>query len=433
MIFLKNSFAILLLFFVCACSSDDGGEQIPGTDSDRPNILLIIADDLGKDALEGFSEGDAKPSTPHIDQIRTSGLSFTNFWVNPTCSPTRASIITGKYGYRTGVKFANDALSREEMVLQEWLKEEVSPSYATAIIGKWHLSGEQSDVDPETYGVGHYSGLVRGAVNDYSRWQLFEDGSSSLETGYITEVLADKSIAWLSQQEQPWFLWLAFNAPHTPFHLPPAEMHSQGNLPEYEEGMEAGPYYRAAIEAMDFQIGRVLDALSESERSNTVILFMGDNGSPGQVAQSPYSRIKSKGSLYQGGINVPFFVSGNGVERLGENENALVNSTDLFTTIGQLAGGSVIELHDSQSFLHLLTSDAEHRSFQYAEIDDGTNDQWAISNGNYKLILDANGTVEFYHLTSDPYEEENLMLESLSSDALAAKSDLEAELGRIRN
>ena len=427
---------LYILFFtlLVSCNSDEGGNQGPGDNSGvQPNILLIIADDLGKDALTGFSEGSIKPNTPNIDQFRTSGIQFTNYWVYPTCSPTRASIITGKYGYRTGVKFANGTLSTDEKVLQEWVNEESDNAYATAIIGKWHLSGEISDVDPESDGIGDYAGLVRGAVQDYSRWQLYEDGMSNLETGYITEVLSDKAIQWIDEQPQPWFLWLAYNAPHTPFHLPPSEMHSQGDLPEYEDGMDALPYYMAAIEAMDYQIGRVLESLSEEDRENTIILFMGDNGSPGQVAQSPYTRTTSKGSLYQGGINVPLFISGKGVSRTGQSEDALVSSTDLYTTIGQLAGSEVNELHDSKSFLSLLTSDVEHRNYQYSEMDDGTNDQWAISNRIYKLIVDADGGEELYHLINDPYEEQDLMLGSLDTDALAAKSDLENELGRIRN
>ena len=420
---------LVLLTVTFACNEDDDPID-PNTDS--PNILLIIADDLGKDALSGFSEGSIKPSTPNIDAIRNDGLSFTNMWVYPTCTPTRASIITGKYGYRTDVKWAGDELSQSEKALQRYIDEETNNAYSTAIIGKWHLSGENTGLNPESFGIDHYAGLIRGSVQNYYQWQLTEDGSGTMQTEYITEVLTDLSIDWVNSQSEPWFLWLAYNAPHTPFHAPPTEMHSQGDLPTYEDGFDPMPYYMAAIEAMDFQIGRLLESLPTEERENTVVLFIGDNGTPNQVAQSPYDRNSAKGTLYQGGVNVPFFVSGKGLSRTGE-DGSLMSSTDLFSTIAELAGVSVSEINDSKSFASLLSSATSHRNFQYSEMDNGTDDLWTISNGTYKLIVNANGDEEMYHLVSDPYEDNDLLLGALSTNEENAKAELEAELLQIRN
>ena len=420
---------LVLLTITFACNEDDDPID-PNTDS--PNILLIIADDLGKDALSGFSEGSIKPSTPNIDAIRNDGLSFTNMWVYPTCTPTRASIITGKYGYRTDVKWAGDELSQSEKALQRYIDEETNNAYSTAIIGKWHLSGENTGLNPESFGIDHYAGLIRGSVQNYYQWQLTEDGSGTMQTEYITEVLTDLSIDWVNSQSEPWFLWLAYNAPHTPFHAPPTEMHSQGDLPTYEDGFDPMPYYMAAIEAMDFQIGRLLESLPTEERENTVVLFIGDNGTPNQVAQSPYDRNSAKGTLYQGGVNVPFFVSGKGLSRTGE-DGSLMSSTDLFSTIAELAGVSVSEINDSKSFASLLSSATSHRNFQYSEMDNGTDDLWTISNGTYKLIVNANGDEEMYHLVSDPYEDNDLLLGALSTNEENAKAELEAELLQIRN
>ena len=162
----------LVLFLVGACADDDGGSTDP-TGDNQPNILLIIADDMGKDATPGFSEGSIKPNTPNLDGIRNSGLSFNNLWVNPTCSPTRASMITGKYGYRTGVKWANDELDPSEVILHRYLKQETNDAYATAVIGKWHLSGENASTNPESYGMDYYAGLTRGAPQSYYQWQLY--------------------------------------------------------------------------------------------------------------------------------------------------------------------------------------------------------------------------------------------------------------------
>lgn len=398
-----------------------------------PNILLIIADDMGKDATFGFSEGNIKPNTPNINNIKNLGITFNNCWVYPTCSPTRASIITGKYGYRTGVKWANDELSNSETILQKYIKQETNNTYATAIIGKWHLSGNAIVANPEAFGMDYYAGLSGGGVQSYYQWILTDDEQQTTQTDYITEKFTDLSIAWVNAQSKPWFLWLAYTAPHTPFHTPPSEMHSQGNLPDFVDGMDELPYYLAAIEAMDYQIGRFLENIPENERENTVIIFVGDNGSPNQVAQFPYSTTTAKGSLYQGGVNTPLFVSGINIDRIGETDNNLITSTDLYTTIAEIAGVSIAEINDSKSFMPLFSTTSVHRDFQYVEKDDGINDIWAISNGQYKLFVNTNGNEEMYDLTTDPYENNNLLNETLNNSQLVAKTELENELVQIRN
>ena len=397
-----------------------------------PNILFIIADDLGKDALNGFTEGSIKPSTPNIDAIRTGGLSFNNFWTYPTCAPTRAAILTGKYGYRTSVKGAGDVLAQSEVSLQQYISDNTNDTYVAAVVGKWHLAGNNSNVNPEDFGIDYYAGLIRGAVDDYYQWQLTEDGSTSLQSDYITEVFTDLSIDWIKEQSKPWFLWLAYNAPHAPFHVPPSTMHNQGNLPEYSDGLEPLPYYMAAIEAMDFQIGRLLETISAEEKENLVIIFIGDNGTPNQVAQSPYSSAKVKNTLYQGGVNVPMFISGSSISRTGTDDN-LINSSDLFATIAQIAGTSESQIHDSKSFKNLFTTDKSIREYQYSEMNNGITNEWTTSNGIYKLIISDDGDEELYSLKDDAYENTNLLNGNLSSSEQEVKTALEVELSTIRN
>lgn len=418
----------IVLFFGC---SESDVPDISST-SDAPNILLIIADDMGKDATQGFTEGSIKPSTPNLDMIKNEGLVFNNFWVYPTCSPTRASIITGKYGYRTGVKWASDELSQSEKILQKYISEETDNAYSTAVVGKWHLSGENTEINPESLGLDYYAGLIRGAVQDYYQWQLTENGSVSLQTDYTSKVFTDLSIDWINNQTKPWFLWLAYNAPHTPFHVPPGEMHAQGDLPDYTDDLDAMPYYMASIEAMDFQIGLLLQGIPKDELDNTIIVFLGDNGTPNQVAQLPYSTATVKGSLFQGGINVPLFISGAGVGRVGE-DNSLIGSTDIFSTIADVAGVSNPDIHDSKSFKTLLNNETGHRDYQYSEMNNGTDDLWAISNGEFKLIVNSDGSEMFYNLISDPYEDNNLLNATLKTNEENAKIELEAELLIIRN
>lgn len=425
-------FLLLLLFWSCEKEEMTTDETEMMASTSVPNILLIIADDLGKDATSGFPEGSIKPNTPNLDQLQSEGLSFSNLWVNPTCSPTRAAMITGKYGYRTGVKWAADELSSSEKVLQQYINEQTNNTYATAVIGKWHLSGASSTANPESFGIDYYAGLLRGTAQDYFQWQLSEDGNGSSQTEYITKVFTDLSIDWINNQSKPWFLWLAYTAPHTPFHVPPSEMHSQGALPSYTDDLEPLPYYMAAIEAMDYQIGVLLEGVSEDELENTVIIFVGDNGTPIQVAQSPYARNTAKGSIYQGGVNVPMVIAGKDVGRIGMDDN-LITGTDLFSTIAEIAGVSATSIHDSKSFKSLLSSPMTHRSYQYTELDNGTDDLWAISDGTFKLIVSTDGSEELYNIVNDPYEDTNLLNGTLSSNEVSAKAELEAELAVIRN
>ena len=436
-IFTYSTFLLFMALSLVGCSSDSDNSSNNSFDpivtpESYPNILLIIADDMGKDATFGFSEGILKPQTPHINSIKNSGITFQNFWSYPTCSPTRASIITGKYGYRTGVKWAGDVLPNTETSLQQYIKEETGSRYSSAVIGKWHLSGNSGSFDPSAFGIDSYAGLLGGGLQNYFQWNLTNDQGTNPQSGYSSKIFTDLAMDWVGAQEQPWFLWLAYNAPHTPFHSPPSIMHNQGELANYSDGMDPMPYYLAAIEAMDFQIGRLLNGLTQEERDNTIILFMGDNGTPNEVGQSPYAGNAVKGSLYQGGINVPLFVSGKGVQRTGNDYN-LLTSTDLFSTIAQLAGGSSTEIHDSKSFKELLTINDGQRAFQYSEMESPNASKWAISNGDYKLIVRANGAQELYDLLSDPYESENLIGAALSLEGIDAKTALEAELHVIRN
>jgi arylsulfatase A-like enzyme len=420
---------LIVTFLIVSCSKDNN-ITTPSTNS-TPNILLIIADDLGKDAINGYQEGSIKPKTPNIDAIRNNGLLFSNFWVNPTCTPTRAAIITGKYGYHTAVKAVGDVLNSSETVIQKYINDNTNNKYATAVIGKWHLAGNNASFNPESFGIDYYAGLIRGVVDSYYNWQLTQDGVTNLETNYITEKFTDLAIDWVNDQSKPWFLWLAYNAPHTPFHVPPSNMHSQGSLPEYAAGMDETPYFMAAIEAMDFQIGRFLENIPADERENTIIIFIGDNGTPNQVAQSPYTSSTVKNTLYQGGINTPMFISGKGVSRIGI-DNQLLTGTDLFATISEIAGITLSDYNDSKSFKSLFVQSSIIRNYQYSELNDGSIDLWTISNGTYKLHLKSLGNEEMYNLGNDPYEQNNLLNGTLSSIEQNAKLELEKELNNIR-
>ncbi|KSA11545.1 sulfatase-like hydrolase/transferase [Maribacter dokdonensis] len=425
---MTKTFYILISIFFLSCEINQNRK----TPDKKPNILFIIADDMGKDALNGYAEGTIKPHTPHLDAIKKAGVNFTNFWTYPTCSPTRASMITGKYGYRTDLRWANQKLNENEVLLQEYISENTDDSYATAVVGKWHISGYDTTINPETFGIDYYAGIFIGSVKDYYNWPLSEKGKQTISKEYSTKKFTDLAFNWINEQEKPWFMWLAYNAPHTPFHIPPAEMHSQGDLPPYTKDVDPTPYFMASIEAMDFQIGKLLNSISKKDRENTIIIFMGDNGTEPIVTQDPYDKNQVKRSLYQGGINMPLFVSGKGVERKGSDNN-LITSTDIFATIAEIAGVDIDEINDSKSFKSLFSEKKSIRKYQYAEMKNEKNDAWTISNGTYKLLVFADGNEEMFHLINDPYEKSNILNSPLTTVEKESKEALEAELLRIRN
>lgn len=445
---IKNKCLILfLIMMMVSCGKGSNPNETdsiltstdtPSATESPPNILLIIADDMGLDASPVHNEGFQKPHMPELESLSRNGITFDNFWVNPVCSPTRATILTGKYGVNSGVlgvSPGNNGVSTTEVSLQSYLSE--NSNYTSAVIGKWHLSNNfNGGVDnPELMGVQHYAGMISGAHSDYSDWTLTENGQMSNVQQYSTSYFTDKSIEWIEQQESssdaPWFLWLAYTAPHTPFHLPPAELLSDNTLSGDEADVAADPlsYYLAMLEALDSEMGRLLDTV---DMDNTMVIFMGDNGTPNQVVQSPYSRAHAKGSVYQGGINTPMVISGKGVGRSDQRESALINSTDLYATITDTAETGLRTIHNSVSFKNLLNGqDYTAREFIYAEVE-SNNLAWAIRNEQYKLIEFQGGTQELYDLIQDPYEGSELISSGLTSEQSLAKESLENYVSQIR-
>mgnify|MGYP001791332899 CR=1 FL=1 len=429
---------LVLLVLITSCSKDNVDTESP-IDSNpvttKPNILLIIADDMGLDATPGYSVGSIKPNMPNLQSMINNGVRFENLWSYPTCTPTRSSILTGKYGFRTGVMQVDDELSTSETSIQKYLKDN-GAGYQNAVIGKWHFSRDANH--PNELGVDYYAGLLNGAVTSYWDWTLTENGVQNSSTEYTTTKFTDLAIDWVKDQDTPWFLWLAYNAPHTPFHLPPNELHSQGNLPTDEASIDANPqpYYMAMIEAMDSEIGRLLNSMSEEERNNTVVIFIGDNGTPNQVAQD-YRNRRVKGTVYQGGVNVPMIIYGKDINRFNETEPALVNTTDLFATIANIAGVNVSTINDSRSFWSIASNNSNImlRDYVYTEIgrDSGTEDI-TIRNENYKYILFSDGTEAFYNVFNDFFETNNLLDNpSLSITEQNVLTELKNRINIIKN
>jgi arylsulfatase A-like enzyme len=316
--------------------------------SARDNFIVFIADDLGVDGIGKYSddlayghpgEGAAPVVTPNIDTLAEQGILFRNAYTNALCAPTRAQLLTGRHALRTGIgKPGGAVLDLAEQTLPELL----SATHLNAAIGKWHV-GPGSDADhPIESGFDYFAGAVAGNINDYYSWKKTINDTSLVETEtdphvvYATDDASAEAIAKIKEfGDDEFFLWVAFNAPHGPFHVPTAPLTTSVNA-----GSNNRTKYVAAVEAMDREIQDILDAMTPAVRADTTIIFIGDNGTPSGVTEAPFVSNHAKGTMYEGGINVPLIVVSPHIDLAdqGKESMALVQSVDVFATIAEIAG-----------------------------------------------------------------------------------------------
>ncbi len=424
-------FFVFLVLNLVSCNKQTESNGTSISTASLPNIIFIIADDMGWDAFGNYpNTSGTKAITPTLDSLARNGVTFNNCWVNPECSPTRAAILTGKYGFRTNVGTAGAILANSETIIQKYISNKTNNSYANAVIGKWHVSQANQLNAPTDFGVQYFAGIMPGAVADYYNWTENINGTNQTITTYVTTQLVNQSTSWIQQQTKPFFLWLAFNAPHTPFHRPPLSLITNQSLVTNQTTINANPlaYYLASIEAMDREIARLIASLSIAQKENTVFVVLGDNGTPQQVAQTPYTSTKVKSTLYQGGVNTPLIICGKNVTRKNIVETAMVQAPDLFATFADLAGAGSDNYQDGISIKPLFTNaNASKRSFIYTEIFGSTpanNDGYTLRNENYKLIHLQNGTEYFYKISTDSFEQINLMTATLNPEATSNLTQL---------
>ena len=412
------------------------------------NVLLIIADDFGTDAssLYNSSPGASLAPTPNLASLAANGVKFTNAYACPVCSPTRSCILTGRHGFRTGTGNvvsgpSGNALKAAEFTLPDAFAANSGLGFQLKHFGKWHLGG--GNQSPSTNGGWPaFAGSLAGEISSYTSWtKVITNGtpggtSSSTSTTYATTDLVNDAVSWIQLQSsasKPWMAWVAFNAPHTPFHLPsPTSL-----CPHYTtlsgttQDINNNPrnYYNAAIEAMDTEIGRLLAAV---DLAKTTVIFIGDNGTPGQVLQTPFPTGHGKDTLYEGGIRVPMLVRDPDVISPGRSEAGFVHVVDLYATILELAGISVTNTVpstvtlDSQSLRPVLLNQPITRSRNFSEEFDTatpTLGGFVLRDDQFKLIRKRTGVDEFYDLLSDPYESTNLFISGvagLSASQLSA-------------
>jgi arylsulfatase A-like enzyme len=414
------------------------------------NLVLVVLDDVGTDQLATYDEHPSPALTPTMDRLADEGTWFRNVWTTPSCSPARGTLMTGRHGFRNGLGRAIHVLTSDfDLPLAERTLPEVlgEAGYATGSFGKWHLgSTSVSGPDhPRLQGfdtfVGSFGNLTDGHTQDgqpqdYFDWEVTRDGVPERTDVYATTFVVDEALAWVGSAPEPWFVHLSFQAPHTPFHVPPASLMSGG------VGPSERARYQAMLEAVDTELGRFLDGLGDAAAHTTVVVI-GDNGTPGSVTTAPFDDTRAKKTLYEGGIGVPLLLHGAGVPAIGEL-GALTAGVDLFATLTDVAGVRIPLADrgamDSVSLVPYLLAPERSpvREVIYSEFFEPNglpvSEDWgqAVRDARYKLVRWEDGTESLFDLDGVDIEGDDLLEAPLSDEAQDAYDVLGARLDTLQ-
>ena len=408
-----------------------------------PNIILIMADDLGYGDLGCY--GCIDIHTPVIDRIAEEGVKFTTFYANaPECTPTRTALLTGRYQQRAGglecaigignVGRYDDAirlrkthdlgLPVQETTIVRLLK---NAGYATALCGKWHL-GYEAKFSPNNHGFDHAFYAIGGAMDYFhhvepppnNTYALYLNGKPVKRKGYFTDLVSDETIQFIEQQTHntPFFLYVPYTAPHSPYQGP-SDYHPQP-LPETSDlwNQSKGPneVYSAMIKSMDNSIGKILRKLEEKKLvDNTLVIFMSDNGASRSGSNLPFSGYK--GNLFEGGIRVPCIAKWPGVLPVGLVSEQPCMTMDFSASIIRAAGTKPppdrqFDGIDILRKIQTMASIQERTLFWRARR--GPRTRKAVRSGSMKYIFmqNANDLKEYlFDLKQDPAEKNNLLSE----------------------
>ena len=412
----------------------------------KPNVIIIITDDQGFGDL-GINE-NPNIITPNIDQFASESIQFDNFFVSPVCAPTRASLMTGRYSLRTGVRDTYNGgaiMSNTETTIAEILKE---ADYSTGIFGKWHL-GDNYPFRPSEQGfdesIIHLAGGI-GQVGDFTNYYkgntsyfdpiLWKNNKKNQYDGYCSDIFAENAVKFIEKNKnKPFFCYLSFNAPHTPLQVPKKYYDMYKDLdPEVgfmdeslaskmsEKDKEDARRIYGMVTNIDDNVGKVLNKLTElGIEEETIIIFMTDNG-PQQFRYN--SNMKGlKGTVYNGGTRVPFYIKYAEKFKNSKVISRMSAHIDILPTILELCnlkipsdrkidGQSLVPLINSKPFndRHLFSYWTRRFPEKYINM--------SIQNDNYKLVgnNDYNGKIkdfELYDLIADPLESKNVINQNI--------------------
>lgn len=393
----------------------------------RPNIIVILADDLGSGDV-GWRGGEIK--TPNLDKLALGGARLEQFYVQPLCSPTRAAFLTGRYPMRHGLQmgvvrpWAQFGLPLEERTLPQALRE---AGYTTAIFGKWHLGHFKPEYLPTRRGFdrqyGHYNGAldhfthIRDAGFDWHR-----DDKVSRDEGYTTTLIAREATRFIAEQDgsKPYFLYVAFTAVHAPLQVPDKYKEP------YQHMRQRRAIYAGMLAAMDEAVGQIVAAVdARGPRTNTLILFSTDNGGPNPenlTSNAPFRA--GKGTIYEGGVRSCALANWPGQIRSNTVVKAPLHIVDWYPTLLKLAGASLKQdlAIDGRDCWPTITKDAA--SPHETILINATPHNGALRAGDWKIVLNGSRAdsddgdarpnrreqerIELFNLAEDPSEKNNL-------------------------
>jgi arylsulfatase A-like enzyme len=443
------------LIFIASCSLHYLSAQ------SRPNIILIITDDQGYGDL-GFT-GNPNVITPVLDKFAGESIRFNNFYVSPVSAPTRSSLLTGRYSLRTGIRDTYNGgaiMATEEVTIAEMLKQ---VNYKTGIFGKWHL-GDNYPFRPGDQGfdesVIHLAGGMGqpGDITTFFRGDssyfdpvLWHNGKQESYKGYCTDIFAEQAIDFIEKNKNgPFFCYIAFNAPHTPLQVP-AKYYDQYKNTDPAKGLlndgrpfpamnekdkeDARKVY-AMVSNIDDNVGRILRKLDNLKiTQNTVVIFMTDNGP--QQRRFVAGMRGLKGSVYRGGVRVPFYLRYPALKIANMDIEAVAAHIDVLPTIAticntSLPGGRKIDGVDLMPLITGGKKDLADRTlfFYWTRHSPELYNNIALQKGRYKLVgnTDYNAPVsnfELFDIEKDPYEQKNVVHEFP-----AIAGELKAELDK---
>lgn len=416
---MKAPLALLLLGSVLA--APPLLSQAPSGNAQRPNVVLIITDDVGYGDFGSYGAPDVK--TPHIDGLARDGVRLTDFYANgATCTPTRAGLISGRYQQRAGLEapLGSGAADSERGLpstgrsLPQLLK---NNGYATALIGKWHL-GWKPEFSPGAHGFEYFFGFKAGFTDFYEhtdgdgRADLFENDRQVDVPGYMTDLITERSVRFIEQNaRRPFFIDVAYNAAHWPYQVPDRPSKARDN------GRHVGPLdtdsstradYVAMLERADQGVGRILAALDRlSLRQNTLVIFTNDNGGEWLSRNTPL--FHHKGTVWEGGIRVPAILRWPGRIPAGRVSGQVAITMDLTASIlaatrTPVPAGARLEGIDLLPVLEGHAPDIERTLFWRVV----ARPQRAVRAGDWKLLFDGPRPLLF-NLRTDIGERHNLI------------------------
>jgi N-acetylgalactosamine-6-sulfatase len=420
--------------WVSAVTPFEGSTQSAGRTGAKPNIVLILADDLGYGDLGCYGCPDIK--TPHLDRLARQGVRLKNFYANgPECTPTRAALLTGRYQQRVGglecalglgnIGRYDDAIrlrARHDLGLPA---SEISIArilqalgYKTAIIGKWHL-GYELKFRPARHGFEHFFGILGGSADYFHHSEpggghvLVRNDAPVKREGYLTDLITQNAVDYIRRVgETPFFLYVPYTAPHNPYQGPNDLKARPVTLKESNQGSRAK--YGEMVERLDHGVGNILKALEDAKLSDkTLVIFTSDNGGYTFGRNTPYRG--TKGGLFEGGVRVPCIVRRACVLPAGKDSDLVGITMDLTASLARVAGAAAAKDRpfDGVDILHFVEKNQPlppRTLFWRARRGDRT--WWAVRDGDLKYVARKDGARKeeyLFEISRDPGEKNNLL------------------------